>query len=252
MLFWEIGLVLTILLLIPPQSQQPSTSSALGYQPPTPSQTVAFSSPFSVPTAVKALSTLMKLDSSSRPRGPLTEAEKQFRKQRGVCNYCGTDTLGTACAKLTQRDAVRAERFFPPKVMKCRYFPLWRHLVRSPQKKKKNTSVENSFNCPYRITGLPEPSPLRRTQYSLTSRYFRRQISHTSGGAYWLICFHRASKECEKETRQSVESNAASRARGFSSLGDNSSLMHGRRRGRVEVDEKSLVWKPKKQQGANP
>lgn len=78
----------------------------------------------------------MKLDSSSRPRGPLTEAEKQFRKQRGVCNYCGTDTLGTACATLTQRDAVRAERFFPPKVMECRYFPLWRHLVRSPPKKK--------------------------------------------------------------------------------------------------------------------
>lgn len=63
---------------------QPSTSSAFGYQPPTPSQTVAFSSPFSVLPAVKALSTLMKLDSSSRPRGPLTEAEKQFRKQRAV------------------------------------------------------------------------------------------------------------------------------------------------------------------------
>lgn len=186
----------------------------------------------------------MKLDSSSRPRGPLTEAEKQFRKQRGVCNYCGTDTLGTACAKLTQRDAVRAERFFPPKVMECRYFPLWRHLVRSPP--KKNTSVENSFNYPYRITGLPEPSPLRRTQYSLTSRYFRRQISHTSGRAYWLICFHRASKECEKETRQSVESNAASRARGFSSLGDNSSLMHDRRRGEWRLMKRALYGSQKK------
>lgn len=37
-----------------PKSQT-STSSALGYQPPTPSHTAAFSSPFSVPPAVKAL-----------------------------------------------------------------------------------------------------------------------------------------------------------------------------------------------------
>ena len=53
----------------------------------------------------------MELDSSSRPRGPLTEAEKQFRKQRGLCNYCGTHPLGTTCTKLAQRDAARAARF---------------------------------------------------------------------------------------------------------------------------------------------
>lgn len=53
----------------------------------------------------------MELDSSFRPRGSLTEAEKQFLKQRGLCNYCGTHPLGTACAKLAQRDAVRAARF---------------------------------------------------------------------------------------------------------------------------------------------
>lgn len=109
LLLWEIELVLTILLLIPNHNHLHLAPSVISFLPL--SQPAAPISPFSVPPAVQTLSTLMKLDSSSRPRGPLTEAEKQFQKQRGVCNYCGTDALGTACAKLAQRDAVRAARF---------------------------------------------------------------------------------------------------------------------------------------------
>lgn len=52
----------------------------------------------------------MELDASSRPRGPLTDAEKQFRKQRGLCNYCGGHSFRTACPKLAKRDATRAAR----------------------------------------------------------------------------------------------------------------------------------------------
>lgn len=59
---------------------QSSIASAFSYQPPTTSQTEALSSPFSVPPAVQSLPTLMKLDSSSRPRGLLTKAEKTIPK----------------------------------------------------------------------------------------------------------------------------------------------------------------------------
>ena len=52
----------------------------------------------------------MELDASSRPRGLLTDAEKQFRKQRGLCNYCGGHGFGTTCPKLAERDAIRAAR----------------------------------------------------------------------------------------------------------------------------------------------
>lgn len=62
--------------------------------------------------ALQTFSTLMKLDFLSRPCGPITEAEKQFRKQRGLCNYCGTHPLSTTCAKLTQQDAIRVVQFF--------------------------------------------------------------------------------------------------------------------------------------------
>ena len=60
---------------------QPPTPNAFSYQPPPlPSQTTTPSLFFPVQTATQTLRTLIELDSSSRPRGPLTEAEKQFRK----------------------------------------------------------------------------------------------------------------------------------------------------------------------------
>lgn len=52
----------------------------------------------------------MELDASSRPRGPLRDAEKGFRNQRGLCNYCGGHGFRTACPKLAQRDVIRATR----------------------------------------------------------------------------------------------------------------------------------------------
>ena len=90
----------------PSPKSQPSRSSAFSYQPSIPSQATTLSSPFSVPLAVQILLILMELDSSSRPRGPLTEAKKQFQKHRDLCNYCGTHALGTTCTKFAQQDAI--------------------------------------------------------------------------------------------------------------------------------------------------
>lgn len=92
-----------------------STSEVLTSHPSSPftyypNNAVITGNPFTPSPAPQSLPTQMELDSSSRPRGPLTDAEKQFRKQRGLCNYCGGHGYGTPCAKLAQRDAIRAAR----------------------------------------------------------------------------------------------------------------------------------------------
>ena len=87
----------------------PHSSNPFGYYPST-SNATAVTTPFVTSPALQSLPTQMELDASSRPRGPLTDAEKQFRKQRGLCNYCGGHGFGTACPKLAQRDAIRAAR----------------------------------------------------------------------------------------------------------------------------------------------
>lgn len=61
--------------------------------------------------APQSLLTQMELNASSWPQSPLTDVEKQFRKQQGLCNYCGGYDFGTACPKLAQRDAIRVTRF---------------------------------------------------------------------------------------------------------------------------------------------
>lgn len=53
----------------------------------------------------------MELDSSFWPCNPFIEAEKQFWKQRGLCNYCDTYLLDTAYTKLAQQDTAQAVRF---------------------------------------------------------------------------------------------------------------------------------------------
>lgn len=53
----------------------------------------------------------MELEASSRPRGPLTDAENQFQKERGLCNCCGGHVFGTASPKLAQYGAIQAARF---------------------------------------------------------------------------------------------------------------------------------------------
>ena len=66
-----------------------------------------FFGPFSV---LQSFPTRMELDASSRPRGPLTDAKKQFRTQRGLCNDCVSHVFGTACPKIAQHDAIQAAR----------------------------------------------------------------------------------------------------------------------------------------------
>ena len=52
----------------------------------------------------------MELEASSRHRGPLTDVENQFRKKRGVGNYCSGHAFGIASPKFAQYDAIRAVR----------------------------------------------------------------------------------------------------------------------------------------------
>lgn len=87
----------------------PHFSSPFSYYPST-SNTTAITTPFVTSPALPSLPTQMELDASSRPRGPLTDAEKQFRKQQGLCNYCYGHGFGTAFRKLAQRDAIQAAR----------------------------------------------------------------------------------------------------------------------------------------------
>ena len=87
----------------------PHFSNPFSYYPSN-SRAATVTSPFVPSPAPQSLPTQMELDASSRPRGPLTDAEKQFRKQQGLCNYCGGHGFGTACPKLAQRDAIRAAR----------------------------------------------------------------------------------------------------------------------------------------------
>lgn len=77
---------------------QPSASHAFSYQPPIPSPTATVSSPFSIPPAVQTLPTLMKLDSSSRPRSPLNEAKKNNFENRAVYSITTALILWTPLA----------------------------------------------------------------------------------------------------------------------------------------------------------
>ena len=85
----------------------PHSSNSFSYYPST-SHTTAVTTPLRLPLCRNLFLTQMELDASSRPRGPLTDAEKQFRKQRGLCSYCGGHGFGTACPKPAQRDAIQA------------------------------------------------------------------------------------------------------------------------------------------------
>lgn len=125
---------------------QPSASHAFSYQPPIPSQTATVSSPFSIPPAVQTLPTLMKLDSSSRPRSPLTEAKKkQFRKQSGLFNYYGPHTLDTACAKIALQFST-----------KCK----WKKVKNGRQPSKLVMGYMNTLWC---HLDLPTPPALFKT-----------------------------------------------------------------------------------------
>lgn len=94
-------------------------------------------------------------------------------------------------------------------------------------------------NARIELPFLPEPSPRRRTQYSLTKPIFPLTNSAYQRRGLLADLLHKTSKECEKKLDN--ESRAMQQAELEASRDRRQFEFHARQKRRMELDKKSLV-----------